>query len=169
MHQAYPYCTSLWCLRIEKHHPVPPGSVGYLNITNTVHQANLIVPVYIVPVSKSTTQFQLAQSSYRIAPLSTTWRFPQNKLVFPSTKFWAIRSSCTTDYTLTCVFIRVIITKINDNRFYDTSIYTVFFAVFNFNLDHMFFCFCPHIFCNFSESSIRELFLHLLIGRWYCF
>jgi hypothetical protein len=40
VHQAYPYCTSLWCLRIEEHHPVPPGSVGHSNITNTVHQAN---------------------------------------------------------------------------------------------------------------------------------
>ena len=37
--------------------------------------------------------------------------------------------------------------KINDNRFYDTSIYTVFFAVFFFNFDHMFFCFCSHILC----------------------
>ena len=41
-------------------------------------------------------------------------------------------------YTSTRVVIRVIITKINDNRFYDTSIYTVFFAVFFFNFDHMF-------------------------------
>ena len=62
------------------------------------------------------------------------------------------------DYTLTRVVIRVIITKINDNRLYDTSIYTVFFAVFFFNFDHMFFCFCQHIFCKFSESSIREFF-----------
>jgi hypothetical protein len=30
--------------------------------------------------------------------------------------------------------------KLIDNRFYDTSIYTVFFAVFFFNFDHMFFC-----------------------------
>jgi hypothetical protein len=28
----------------------------------------------------------------------------------------------------------------------------------DFNFDHMFFCFCPHIFCNFSESGVRELF-----------
>jgi hypothetical protein len=28
----------------------------------------------------------------------------------------------------------------------------------NFSLDHMFFCFCPHIFCNFSESGVREFF-----------
>jgi hypothetical protein len=34
--------------------------------------------------------------------------------------------------------IRVIITKINDNRFYDTSVFSVFFAVFFFNFDHMF-------------------------------
>ena len=33
-----------------------------------------------------------------------------------------------------------------------------FFAVFFFNFDHMFFCFCPHIFCNFSESGVREFF-----------
>ena len=62
------------------------------------------------------------------------------------------------DYTSTRVVIRVIITKINDNRFYDTSIYTVFLAVFFFNFDHMFFCFCPHIFCNFPESGVREFF-----------
>ena len=42
------------------------------------------------------------------------------------------------DYTLTRVVIRVIILKINDNRSYDTSIYTVFFAVF-------FFQFWPHV------------------------
>jgi hypothetical protein len=40
VHQDNPYCTSLYCLRIEKHHPVAPGSVGHLNITNTVHQVN---------------------------------------------------------------------------------------------------------------------------------
>jgi hypothetical protein len=39
-----------------------------------------------------------------------------------------------------------------------TSIYTVFFAVFFFNFDHMFFCFCPHIFCNFYESGVSEFF-----------
>ena len=79
MHQAYPYCTSLWCLRIEKHHPVPPGSVGYLNITNTVHQANPYftslycpriekhhsVPSGAVLVSNSTTQYHLALSAYK--------------------------------------------------------------------------------------------------------
>jgi hypothetical protein len=27
-----------------------------------------------------------------------------------------------------------------------------------FNFDHMLFCFCPHIFCNFSESGVREFF-----------
>jgi hypothetical protein len=37
---------------------------------------------------------------------------------------------CLCDNTSTPVVIRVIITKINDNRLYDTSIYTVFFAVF---------------------------------------
>jgi hypothetical protein len=31
-------------------------------------------------------------------------------------------------------------------------------AVFFFNFDHMFFCFCPHIFCNFFESGVREFF-----------
>jgi hypothetical protein len=41
-------------------------------------------------------------------------------------------------YTSTRVVIRVIITKINDNRFYDTSVFSVFFAVFFFNFDHMF-------------------------------
>jgi hypothetical protein len=39
------------------------------------------------------------------------------------------------DFTSTRVVIRVIITKINDNRFYETSIYRVFFAVFVFNFD----------------------------------
>jgi hypothetical protein len=34
----------------------------------------------------------------------------------------------------------------------------VVFAVFFFNFDHMFFCFCPHIFCIFSESGVREFF-----------
>ena len=29
---------------------------------------------------------------------------------------------------------------------------------FFFNFDHMFFCFCPYIFCNFSESGVREFF-----------
>jgi hypothetical protein len=38
------------------------------------------------------------------------------------------------DYTSTRVVIRVIITQINDNRFYDTSIYIVFFAVFFFSI-----------------------------------
>jgi hypothetical protein len=28
------------------------------------------------------------------------------------------------------------------------------FAVFFFNFDHMFFCFCPHIFCNFSTKKV---------------
>ena len=37
---------------------------------------------------------------------------------------------------------------------YMTLLYIVFFAVFFFNFDHMFFCFCPHIFCNFSESGV---------------
>ena len=50
-------------------------------------------------------------------------------------------------------YILILITKINDNRFYNTSIYTVFFAVFFFNFDHMFFCFCRHIFCNFSKAA----------------
>ena len=110
VHQANLYCTSLWCLRIEKHHPLPPGSVGHLNITNTVHQANPYctssycsriekhhsVPSGAVLVSNSTTQFHLVQSSYRIAPLSFIWCCPHTKLVFPSTKFWTIRPSCTT-------------------------------------------------------------------------
>jgi hypothetical protein len=52
------------------------------------------VSAIAVLVSKSTTQFHLALSSYRIAPLSTTWRCPHTKLVFHSTKFWAIRPSC---------------------------------------------------------------------------
>jgi hypothetical protein len=117
VHQAYLYCTSLYCLRIEKHHPVAPGSVGHLNITNTVHQVNPYcislccpriekhhsVPSGAVLVSKSTTQFHLALSSYRIAPLSTTWRCPHTKLVFPSTKFWALRPSCTTTWELMIV------------------------------------------------------------------
>ena len=62
-------------------------------------------------------------------------------------------------YTSTRVVIRVIITKINDNRFYDTSIYTVFFAVFHFNFDHVFFCFCPHMSSLASFNWKAVLFL----------
>ena len=79
VHQAYPYCTSVQCLRIEKHPPVPPGSVGHLNITNTVHQDNPYctslyfpriekhhsVPSGAVLVSNSTTQFHLVLSTYQ--------------------------------------------------------------------------------------------------------
>ena len=70
-------------------------------------------------------------------------------------KYWANQDIVYDDHkiTITGIGYEIEVELIQRNhRLYDTSIYTVFVAVFFFNFDHMF-CFCPHIFCNFPKAA----------------
>jgi hypothetical protein len=101
VHQANPYCTSLYCPRIEKHHSVPTGAVL---------------------VSHSTTQYHLALSTYQ-AGFSLHTKFwairpsctPVLCLVFgwiincPCLSFLCFPSSCFVYYL--CVIINIYVNK----------------------------------------------------------